>query len=143
MPGYTVILDRKAQKDYGELERQGYGPKADAVLRQLGEDPYAPPYEKLCGEYRGFYSRRLNRTDRVVYEMREGACEDGTDAVVVSRMRARYRGMLSVLMLRRCPERKFPRLMYYLPESSLCLTSGRSEAIRADSRMIFRQYSKG
>ena len=82
-----------------ELKRQGYGQKVDSILRQLQEDPYSPPYEKLCGEYKGFYSRRVNRTDRIVYEIREGACEDGTDAVVVSRMRTHYRGMFSILML--------------------------------------------
>ena len=100
MPGYTVILDKRAVKDYEELRRQGYGDKVDGILGQLQTDPFEPPYEKLCGEYRGFYSRRVNRTDRIVYEMREGACDDGSDAVVVSRMRARYRGMLSMLMLR-------------------------------------------
>ena len=67
VPGYTVILDRQARKDYEELKRQGYGQKVDSILRQLQEDPYSPPYEKLCGEYKGFYSRRVNRTDRIVY----------------------------------------------------------------------------
>lgn len=99
VPGYTVILDRQARKDYEELKRQGYGQKVDSILRQLQEDPYSPPYEKLCGEYKGFYSRRVNRTDRIVYEIREGACEDGTDAAVVSRMRTHHRGMFSILML--------------------------------------------
>lgn len=99
MPRYTVMLDKQARKDYEELKRQGYGQKADAILSQLQENPFEPPYEKLCGEYRGFYSRRVNRTDRVVYEIREGACEDGSDAVVVSRMRTHYRGMFSMLML--------------------------------------------
>lgn len=93
------MLDRKARKDYGELRRQGYGPKADEILMQLQTDPFEPPYEKLSGEYRGFYSRRVNRTDRVVYEIREGEGPDGTDAVVVARMRTHYRGMLSLLML--------------------------------------------
>ena len=99
MPRYTVMLDKQARKDYEELKRQGYGQKADAILSQLQENPFEPPYEKLCGEYRGFYSRRVNRTDRVVYEIRERACEDGSDAVVVSRMRTHYRGMFSMLML--------------------------------------------
>ena len=99
MPRYTVMLDKQARKDYEELKRQGYGQKADAILSQLQENPFDPPYEKLCGEYRGFYSRWVNRTDRVVYEIREGACEDGSDAVVVSRMRTHYRGMFSMLML--------------------------------------------
>ncbi|TQS79627.1 MAG: hypothetical protein A3205_02255 [Methanomassiliicoccales archaeon Mx-03] len=93
------MLDRQARKDYEELKRQGYGPKVDAILRQLQENPFEPPYEKLSGEYRGFYSRRVNRTDRIVYEIREGVCEDDSDAVVVSRMRTHYRGMFSALML--------------------------------------------
>lgn len=99
MSGYTVILDKQAKKDYEELRRQGYGPKADAILKQLQTNPYQPPYEKLLGEYKGYYSKRLNRTDRVVYEIREGACEDGSDAVVVVRMRTHYRGMMMWLMI--------------------------------------------
>lgn len=94
-----MILDRQVQKDLEELRRQGYEKKALAILAQLSIDPFEPPYEKLCGEYRGFYSRRVNRTDRIVYEIREGEGEDGRDAVVVSRMRTHYRGMFSVLML--------------------------------------------
>lgn len=99
MPGYTVILDKRARKDYDELCRQGYQKKADEILTQLSINPFEPPYERLSGEYKDFYSRRVNRTDRVVYTIRRGEGEDGSDAVVVSRMRTHYRGMFSLLLL--------------------------------------------
>lgn len=93
------MLDRQAQKDYEELKRAGYQKKADAILTQLTINPFEPPNERLNGEYREFYSRRVNRTDRVVYTIRYGAGVDGEDVVVVSRMRTHYRGMLSLMML--------------------------------------------
>ena len=62
--------------------------------RKAGKD-----YGELSWEYRGFCSRRVDRTDRVVYEIREGEGPDDTDAVVVARIRTHYRGMLSLLML--------------------------------------------
>lgn len=93
------MLDKQAQKDFEELKRQGYEQKVVSILKQLSENPYEPPYEKLSGEYRTYYSRRVNRIDRIVYEIRVGEGEDGKDAVVVSRMRTYYRGMFSILML--------------------------------------------
>lgn len=97
MSRYTVMLDKQAQRDFEELKKQGYEQKAVSILKQLSENPYEPPYEKLSGEYKGYYSRRVNRTDRILYEIREG--EDGKDVVVISRMRTHYRGMFSVLIL--------------------------------------------
>ena len=89
--------DRPGRTTRG-LKRQGYGQKVDSILSQIQEDPTVP-YEKLCGEYKGFYSKGVNRIDCIVYEIREGACEDGTDAAVVSRMGTHHRGMFSILML--------------------------------------------
>ena len=40
----------------------------------LRENPFQTPpsYEKLVGDLRGLYSRRINRQHRLVYEVLEG-----------------------------------------------------------------------
>lgn len=101
MPGYRVMLMKQASKDLEELRRAGYGKKAEDMLTILSEDPFMspPPFKELSGRYRGFYSRRLNRTDRVVYQVRP-ADQDTDDAiVVVVRMRTHYGGMFSMMFL--------------------------------------------
>ena len=99
MSRYRVILDKQAVKDFEELKRQGHESKVTPILHQLETNPFEPLYEKLCGEYGGYYSRRVDRTDRIVYEIREGVFEDGKGAVTISRMRTHYSGMFSFLML--------------------------------------------
>jgi Txe/YoeB family toxin of toxin-antitoxin system len=41
------------------------------LYTKLKENPFAdyPPYEKLVGDLKGAYSRRMNRQHRVVYEV--------------------------------------------------------------------------
>ena len=99
MSGYRVILDKQVVKDFEELKRQGHESKVTSISHQLETNPFEPLCEKLCGEYRRYYSQRVNRTDRIVYEIREGVFEDGKGAVVISRMRAHYSGMFSSMML--------------------------------------------
>ena len=53
--------------------------------------------EKLSGEFADYYSRRLNRTDLVVYMDKKG--EDGNDLVIVSRMRIHYNGVFALTIL--------------------------------------------
>ena len=97
MPKYIIKMYKTAVKDYKELERKGMKDKADAILSLLSEDPYKTPpkYEELSGQYRGTYSRRLNRQDRVVYEIRD---TDDTDVkeVVVIRMGTHYKGIIPI-----------------------------------------------
>ena len=47
----------------------GLEKQAKALLAVLAENPFQnpPPYEKLVGDLRGFYSRRVNRQHRLVY----------------------------------------------------------------------------
>ena len=70
---YRVVLSRQAVKDKERIKQAGLGKRAKALLELVGEDPYRtpPPYEKLVGDLKGFYSRRINHQHRLVYEVRE------------------------------------------------------------------------
>ena len=37
----------------------------------MEKDPFAPPYEKLLGDFKGAYSRRINLQHRLVYMVLE------------------------------------------------------------------------
>jgi len=61
----------QAQKDARRLSSAGLRPKAEQLLDILPEDPFRkpPPFEKLLGDLRGAYSRRLNIQHRLVYQV--------------------------------------------------------------------------
>ncbi len=84
---YRVVLSRQAVKDKERIKQAGLGKRAKALLELVGEDPYRtpPPYEKLVGDLKGFYSRRINHQHRLVYEVREEE-----KAVVIARMWTHY-----------------------------------------------------
>ena len=81
---YKVVLSRQAVKDKEKIIQAGFGKRTKALLELISEDPYKtpPPYEKLIGDLKGFYSRRINHRHRLVYAVREEE-----KAVVVARMR--------------------------------------------------------
>ena len=66
---WTVILSTRAVKDAKKLKKAGLRPQAERVLQVLQENPFAPypTYEKLMGNLKGFYSRRINIQHRLVY----------------------------------------------------------------------------
>lgn len=70
---WLVILSREAVKDAKKIARAGYKPQAEKLLRLLTENPYItpPPYEKLVGNLKGFYSRRITIQHRLVYRVVE------------------------------------------------------------------------
>ncbi len=84
---YRVVLSRQAVKDKERIKQAGLGKRAKALLELVGEDPYRtpPPYEKLVGDLKGFYSRRINHQHRLVYEVREEE-----KAVVIAQMWTHY-----------------------------------------------------
>jgi Txe/YoeB family toxin of toxin-antitoxin system len=47
--------------------------KTQALLELLAEDPFRhpPPFEKLIGDLKGAYSRRINIQHRLVYQVLE------------------------------------------------------------------------
>ena len=70
---WRVLYTKQAQKDAQRLASAGLKEKAEGLLRVLEEDPFRspPPYEKLVGDLRGAYSRRINIRHRLVYQVLE------------------------------------------------------------------------
>lgn len=70
---YTILLTRKAQKDRAYLKQAGLETKARALLSLLAEEPLRTPpaCEKLVGDLKGCYSRRINIQHRLVYMVDE------------------------------------------------------------------------
>ncbi len=68
---YEVLLTRQAMKDRRPVAEAGLEARAKALLNLMARDPFAspPPFEKLVGDLAGFYSRRLNRQHRIVYQV--------------------------------------------------------------------------
>lgn len=97
MPEYIIKMYKTAEKDYEELKRKGMKDKADSILTLLSQDPFKSPprYEELSGRYKGTYSRRLNRQDRVVYEVRD-TDDPNIKHVVIIRMRTHYKDILPI-----------------------------------------------
>ena len=68
---WNVAYSKFALKDAKKLSAAGLREKAQALLDILEKDPFQnpPPYEKLVGDLRGTYSRRINIQHRLVYEV--------------------------------------------------------------------------
>lgn len=71
MVTWNVAYSKFALKDAKKLSAAGLRDKAQALLDILEIDPFQnpPPYEKLVGDLRGAYSRRINIQHRLVYEV--------------------------------------------------------------------------
>jgi Txe/YoeB family toxin of toxin-antitoxin system len=70
---WNLVFTRQAQKDARRLASAGLRPKAEQLLSVLADDPFRrpPPFEKLVGDLRGAYSRRINIQHRLVYQVIE------------------------------------------------------------------------
>ena len=68
---WRVLYTNQAQKDAKRLASAGLKAKAQELLDVLAEDPFRspPPYEKLVGDLRGAFSRRINIQHRLVYQV--------------------------------------------------------------------------
>ena len=66
-----VVFAKHALKDAKKLSAAGLQDKAQELLDVLAHDPFQnpPPYEKLVGDLKGAYSRRINIQHRLVYEV--------------------------------------------------------------------------
>ncbi|MGA2689494.1 MAG: Txe/YoeB family addiction module toxin [Candidatus Korobacteraceae bacterium] len=73
MKPWQVVFTRQAQKDARRLASSGLRPKAEQLLALLAADPFQkpPPFEKLLGDLKGTYSRRINIQHRLVYQVLE------------------------------------------------------------------------
>jgi toxin YoeB len=72
---WRLLFTTQAQRDAAKLAAAGLRTKAETLLEILQEDPFRrpPPFEKLLGDLRGAYSRRINLQHRLVYEIVEDA----------------------------------------------------------------------
>ena len=82
---FTVLLSKQAVKDLELLKRAGLNSKAKAIVDSLKENPWAPPLEKLVGNLRGFYSKRINIQHRLVYKI-----DDEKQIVLIVSMWSHY-----------------------------------------------------
>jgi toxin YoeB len=70
---YTLVFTKRAQSDALNLKRAGLKEKTLTLLDILKENPWhnPPPYEKLVGDLKRCYSRRINIQHRLIYEIFE------------------------------------------------------------------------
>jgi Txe/YoeB family toxin of toxin-antitoxin system len=68
---WQVVVATQAVKDSKRLVAAGLSSKVRALLDILASDPFQnpPPFEKLVGDLKGMYSRRINIHHRLVYEV--------------------------------------------------------------------------
>lgn len=68
---YKIIYTKTAVKDIPKLKAAHLDKTAKALIELIKENPYQTPpsYEKLLGNMKGSYSRRINIQHRLVYEV--------------------------------------------------------------------------
>ena len=68
---YNIHLTKQAQKDAEKVERAGLKQKAVEIIQTIRKNPYeeSQGFEKLKGDLKGAFSRRINRQHRFVYEI--------------------------------------------------------------------------
>ena len=68
---WNLVFSKYASKDAKKLSAAGLREKAQILLDILEVDPLQnpPPFEKLVGDLKGAYSRRINIQHRLVYEI--------------------------------------------------------------------------
>ena len=68
---WKLVYSREAVKDAKKIFRSGLKLKVEELLLILEKNPFLnpPSYEKLNGDLKGFYSRRINVQHRLVYEV--------------------------------------------------------------------------
>lgn len=70
---YKIFYTKKAIKDIEKIKSAKLEKIAKNLINIIKENPYQnpPSYEKLVGDLKGLYSRRINLRHRLVYEVIE------------------------------------------------------------------------
>lgn len=70
---WSILYTKQAKKDASQLASAGLKAKTQVLLDLLAADPFRTPprFEKLVGDLRGAYSRRINIQHRLVYQVIE------------------------------------------------------------------------
>lgn len=66
---WQIVLSRQAVKDAKKISSAGLKGRAQKLLDILQSNPYELPYEKLTGDLKGYYSRRINIKHRLTYQI--------------------------------------------------------------------------
>lgn len=61
------------KQDLKKIQEQNLTSNVKSVELILQRNPFEPPYEKLVGNLKGYYSRRINIQHRLVYQVLETA----------------------------------------------------------------------
>ena len=70
---YRIEYHKNALKDIEKLKKNKLEKKAKELIEVLRDNPYQnpPPYEKLLGDLKDYYYRRINIQHRLVYQVLE------------------------------------------------------------------------
>lgn len=68
---WHVVLSKQAKKDVKKIKSANLSSQAKKLLETLQQNPFEPPYEKLTGDLKGYYFRRINIKHRMVYQIFE------------------------------------------------------------------------
>ena len=68
---YTIVYTKTAAKQISLLKSANIDKRAKKLIYLIEKNPFQnpPPYEKLCGDMEGLYSRRINIQHRLVYQV--------------------------------------------------------------------------
>ena len=68
---WKIVFTNQAQKDARKAAVPGFKPQIEKLLQIMEDDPFqtSPPFEKLVGDFRGTYSRRINIQHRLAYQI--------------------------------------------------------------------------
>jgi toxin YoeB len=69
--GWKIEFSRTVLKDAKKLKAANLANSVSDLVDILKRNPYEPPYEKLSGNLKGYYSRRINIKHRLVYSVDE------------------------------------------------------------------------
>lgn len=84
---WIVKFTKNAEKDKKFLKNEGLEEKAKKLLNVIAKNPFQnpPSYEKLVGDLKSYYSRRINLQHRIVYRV-----DKENNIVIVHSMRSHY-----------------------------------------------------
>ncbi|MGK7886166.1 MAG: Txe/YoeB family addiction module toxin [Crocosphaera sp.] len=68
---WKIEFSRKAVKSVKKLQAANLQNNVEQLIQVLKDNPYSPPYEKLSGNLKGYYSRRINIKHRLVYSIND------------------------------------------------------------------------
>ena len=84
---FEIRYSKQAKKDLDLLKRAKLEQKAKNLIDVIKKNPFEtpPPFEKLTGDLKGLFSRRINRIHRLIYKI-----DYENSAVIIVRMWTHY-----------------------------------------------------